>query len=101
VRQEWCCSHPDAPYLPFCLPAYSPLTAAIVMRAVRNTVDTGRTVVCTIHQPSITIFDVSAKGFACGVLGGGCIGGCSASQQAANCSQQPCVHNLLQLAMCV
>ncbi|KAI3924912.1 hypothetical protein MKW98_031163 [Papaver atlanticum] len=25
--------------------------AAIVMRAVRNTVDTGRTVVCTIHQP--------------------------------------------------
>ncbi|CAM6086376.1 unnamed protein product [Calypogeia fissa] len=31
--------------------------AATVMRAVRNTVDTGRTVVCTIHQPSIDIFD--------------------------------------------
>lgn len=31
--------------------------AAIVMRAVRNTVDTGWTVVCTIHQPSIDIFE--------------------------------------------
>ncbi|XP_059640099.1 pleiotropic drug resistance protein 3-like isoform X2 [Cornus florida] len=31
--------------------------AAIVMRAVKNVVDTGRTVVCTIHQPSIDIFE--------------------------------------------
>ena len=27
--------------------------AAIVMRTVRNIVNTGRTIVCTIHQPSI------------------------------------------------
>ncbi|XP_078447765.1 pleiotropic drug resistance protein 2-like [Wolffia australiana] len=32
-------------------------SAAIVMRAVRNIVNTGRTVVCTIHQPSIDIFE--------------------------------------------
>ncbi len=31
--------------------------AAIVMRVVRNIVDTGRTLVCTIHQPSIDIFE--------------------------------------------
>ncbi|XP_056693043.1 pleiotropic drug resistance protein 1 isoform X2 [Spinacia oleracea] len=31
--------------------------AAIVMRVVRNTVNTGRTVICTIHQPSIDIFE--------------------------------------------
>ncbi|XP_022749067.1 pleiotropic drug resistance protein 3-like isoform X2 [Durio zibethinus] len=31
--------------------------AAIVMRAVKNVVEMGRTVVCTIHQPSIDIFE--------------------------------------------
>ncbi|KAH9780000.1 ABC transporter G family member 37 [Citrus sinensis] len=31
--------------------------AATVMRAVKNVVETGRTVVCTIHQPSIDIFE--------------------------------------------
>lgn len=32
-------------------------TATIVMRTVRSIVDTGRTIVCTIHQPSIDIFE--------------------------------------------
>lgn len=32
-------------------------SAAIVMRTVRNIVNTGRTIVCTIHQPSIDIFE--------------------------------------------
>ncbi|KAL4325064.1 hypothetical protein GQ457_11G016130 [Hibiscus cannabinus] len=31
--------------------------AAIVMRAVKKVADTGRTIICTIHQPSIDIFE--------------------------------------------
>ncbi|KAJ6831927.1 pleiotropic drug resistance protein 2-like isoform X1 [Iris pallida] len=38
-------------------PGLDARAAAIVMRTVRNTVNTGRTVVCTIHQPSIDIFE--------------------------------------------
>ncbi|KAG1326104.1 Pleiotropic drug resistance protein 3 [Cocos nucifera] len=36
--------------------------AAIVMRAVKNVAETGRTVVCTIHQPSIEIFEAFDEG---------------------------------------
>ncbi|XP_016442240.1 ABC transporter G family member 32 isoform X2 [Nicotiana tabacum] len=36
--------------------------AAIVMRTVRNIVNTGRTIVCTIHQPSIDIFESFDEG---------------------------------------
>ena len=31
--------------------------ANIVMRVVRNVADTGRTIVCTVHQPAIDIFE--------------------------------------------
>ncbi|CAL5380320.1 unnamed protein product [Camellia sinensis] len=31
--------------------------AAIVMQAVKNVAETGRTIICTIHQPSIDIFE--------------------------------------------
>lgn len=33
--------------------------ASIVVRAMRNIATTGRTVVCTIHQPSLAVFSVS------------------------------------------
>lgn len=39
--------------------------AAIVMRTVRNIVNTGRTIVCTIHQPSIDIFESFDEVFLC------------------------------------
>ena len=32
-------------------------SAAIVMRVVKNVADTGRTINCTIHQPSTHIFE--------------------------------------------
>ena len=35
--------------------------ANIVMRVVRNVADTGRTIVCTIHQPAIDIFEVPCR----------------------------------------
>ena len=34
------------------------------MRVVKNIVNTGRTIVCTIHQPSIDIFEVYRQHYA-------------------------------------
>ncbi|KAL2338895.1 hypothetical protein Fmac_013341 [Flemingia macrophylla] len=43
--------------------------AAVVMRAVKNVVATGRTTVCTIHQPSIDIFETFDEIIYSGMLG--------------------------------
>ena len=43
--------------------------AAIVMRTVRNIVNTGRTIVCTIHQPSRPLFGAPVD-WECGGVGG-------------------------------
>ena len=43
--------------LPLACTGLDARAAAIVMRTVRNIVNTGRTIVCTIHQPSIDIFE--------------------------------------------
>ncbi len=43
--------------LPPSCPGLDARAAGMVMRAVRNTVATGRTVVCTIHQPNREIMD--------------------------------------------
>ena len=43
--------------LAVCCSGLDARAAAIVMRTVRNIVNTGRTIVCTIHQPSIDIFE--------------------------------------------
>ena len=44
-------------HLPLACAGLDARAAAIVMRTVRNIVNTGRTIVCTIHQPSIDIFE--------------------------------------------
>ncbi|CAI5933279.1 unnamed protein product [Closterium sp. NIES-65] len=51
------CSSPSISSQPRPFSGLDARAAAIVMRAVRNTVNTGRTVVCTIHQLSIDIFE--------------------------------------------
>ncbi|GER27444.1 ABC transporter G family member 37 [Striga asiatica] len=37
-------------------------TASVVMRTVKNVANTGRTIVCTIHQPSIDVFETFDEG---------------------------------------
>lgn len=49
-----------------CIAGLDARAAATVMQAVKKTSETGRTVVCTIHQPSMAIFGVCfAAHFAC------------------------------------
>ncbi|KAL3156297.1 hypothetical protein ABBQ32_012567 [Trebouxia sp. C0010 RCD-2024] len=51
------CANPSVIFMDEPTSGLDARAAAIVMRTVRNTVNTGRTVVCTIHQPSIDIFE--------------------------------------------
>ena len=44
-----------------CITGLDARAAAIVMRVVRNIVNTGRTIACTIHQPPIDIFEVQTR----------------------------------------
>lgn len=54
--QQWYVMLPDIN--PLCCLEFALRQTSHVLMQVRNTVDTGRTVTCTIHQPSIDIFEV-------------------------------------------
>ncbi|XP_022636458.1 ABC transporter ATP-binding protein/permease PDR18-like [Vigna radiata var. radiata] len=47
----WCLRHPEYGY------RQDARATVVVMRALKNVVRTGRTVACTIHQPSIDLFE--------------------------------------------
>ena len=60
--------------------------AAIVMKSVKNTVRTGRTVVCTIHQPSMSIFRVCfIDPWPVSCLPAPCLSMCVCRVQASSC----------------
>ena len=73
--------------------------AAIVMRSVKNTVRTGRTVVCTIHQPSLEIFQVTTLSLLstpCAQLG--CVPACTPACKSFCSAGEVCSLKVLLLS---
>ena len=82
-RFVFLCSPPCCPP-PLLSPGLDARAATTVMRAVRNVARNGRTVIVTIHQPSIEIFEVTAGSSSCSSLAGS--SSCSSLAGSSTCS---------------